>query len=182
MKSNCPTIISWSFSNPKIFALAFFMHETLLSRQSFWPEFCVVWSRKMPASGWGSVWESSSFVPWFSTFVFRNVPGTVSEFVLICGFKRNSSYLDRTPRMRDSLLLNSRDSFFVDSACYLLRKLSDIFLVNSRNGRVSWLAVPRMFLLCFSCNGCQLSFVCQRCHLLEGKCYAVMKTELGLIC
>ena len=107
--------------------------------------------------------------PWFSTFVFRNVPGTVPECVRICGFKRNSSNLERTPKMRDSVLLNSWDSFFSDSAFNLLRNLCDIFLVNSKNGRVSWLAVPRMFLLCFSCNGCQLSFVSQCCHLFEAK-------------
>ena len=59
--------------------------------------------------------------------------------------------------------------FVSDSAFNLLRNLCDIFLVNSRNGRVSWLAVPRMFFLCFSCNGCQRSFVSQRCHLFEGK-------------
>ena len=153
-----------------------------MSRQSFVPKLYVVWQRKMPASGWGSLWESSSFVPWFSTFVFRNVPGTVPECVFICWFKRNSCNLDRAPRKRDSVLLYSWDSFFTDSAFYLLRKLCDIFVVNSRNGRVSWLAVPRMFLLRFSCNGCQLSFVSQRCHLLKGKCYAVMKTELFFIC
>ena len=84
-----------------------------LSRQSFGPEFCVVWPRKIPASGWGSLWESSSFVPWFPTFVFRNVPGTVSECVRICWFKRNSSNLDRAPKMRDSVLLNSWDSFLL---------------------------------------------------------------------
>ena len=67
----------------------------------------------MPASGWGSLWESSSFVPWFSRFVFRNVPGTVSECVRICWFKRNSSNLDRAPNMRDSVRLNSWDSFLV---------------------------------------------------------------------
>ena len=72
--------------------------------------------------------------------------------------------------------------FFSDSAFNLLRNLGDIILVNSRNGRVSWLTVPRMFLLCFSCIGCQLSFVSQRCHLLKGKCYTVMKTELVFLC
>ena len=72
--------------------------------------------------------------------------------------------------------------FFSESAFNLLRNLCDILLVNSGNGRVSWLAVPRMFLLCFFCNGCQLSLVSQRCHLLKGKCYAVMKTELVFIC
>ena len=88
--------------------------EPLLSRQSFGPKFCVVWPRNMPASGWGSLWESSSFVPWFSTFVFRNVSGTVSECVRICWFKRNSSNLDRAPKMRDSVLLNSWDSFLLN--------------------------------------------------------------------
>ena len=77
------------------------------------PAFCVVWLRKRPASGWGSLWESSSFVPWFSTFVFRNVLGTVPECVRICGFKRKSSNLDRADKMRDSVLLNSWDSFLV---------------------------------------------------------------------
>ena len=67
----------------------------------------------MPASGWGSLWESSSFVPWFSTFVFRNVPGTVLECVCICWFERNSSNLDRASEMRDSILLNYWDSFLV---------------------------------------------------------------------
>ena len=59
--------------------------------------------------------------------------------------------------------------FFNDFAFNLFRKLCDMFLVNSRNGCVSWLAVPRMLLLCFSWNGCQLSFVSQCCHLFEGK-------------
>ena len=54
--------------------------------------------------------------------------------------------------------------FFRDFAFILLENLCDIILVNCRKGRVSCLAVPRMFLLCFSCNDCQLSFVSQRCH------------------
>ena len=72
--------------------------------------------------------------------------------------------------------------FFSDSVFNLLRNLCDIFLVDSRNGRVSWLAVPRIFLLCFACNGCIFSFPSQRCHLLKGKCYTAMKTELVFIC
>ena len=67
----------------------------------------------MPASAWGSLRESSSFAPWFSPLVFRNVPGTVPECVRICGFKRNSSNLDGAPKKRDSVLLNSSDSFLV---------------------------------------------------------------------
>ena len=132
------------------------------------PEFCVVWLPKMPASGWGSLWEWSSFVPWFSTFVFRSVPGTVPKCVSNCGFKRNSSILDRATKMRDSVLLNSWGSFLA-TLLSVSSETCDIFLVNSRNRRVSWLAVPRMFLLCLSCNSCQLSFVSQCCHLFEGK-------------
>ena len=84
-----------------------------MSRQPYGPRFCIVWPPKMPASGWGSLWESSSFVPRFSTFLFRKVPGTLSECVRICWFKRNSSNLDRSPKMRDSVLLNSWDSFLL---------------------------------------------------------------------
>ena len=44
-----------------------------------------------------------------------------------------------------------------------------VFLNVSRHGHVSWLAVPRMFLLGFSCNSHQLPFLSQCCHLLQGK-------------
>ena len=64
-------------------------------------------------SGWGSFWERSLLGSWFSTSAFRNVPGTVRENDRICGFKRSSPYLDRAPRMRDCVLLNSWDSLFV---------------------------------------------------------------------
>ena len=84
-----------------------------LSGPTSGPEFCVVWLRKRPASGWGSLWELSSFVRWLSTFVFRNVSGRVPECVRICWFRRNSSNLDRALKMRDSVLLNFWDSFLV---------------------------------------------------------------------
>ena len=71
------------------------------------------WQTEGPTSGWGSSWERSSFGSWFSTFVFRNVPETVPECVRICGFSRNSSNLDRAPKKRDSVLLNSWDNFSV---------------------------------------------------------------------
>ena len=128
------------------------------------------WQTEGPTSGWGSSWERSSFGSWFSTFVFRNVPGTVPECVHICGFKRKSSNLDRAPKQNAGLCpAELLGQFFSDLAFHLLRKLCEIFLVNSRNGRLSWLAVPRTSFFCFSCNGCQLSFVSQCCHLFEGK-------------
>ena len=64
-------------------------------------------------SGWGSFWERSRLGSWFSMSVMRNVPGVVPENVRICGFRRNSSNLESAPKMRDSVLLNSWDSFIV---------------------------------------------------------------------
>ena len=64
-------------------------------------------------SGWGSFWERSPLGSWFSMSAFRNVPGKVPENLRICGFKRKSSYLDSAPKMRDSVLLNSWDSYLV---------------------------------------------------------------------
>ena len=90
--------------------------------------------------------------------------GTVPECVRICWFKRNSSNLDRVPKMRDSVLLNSWDSFLLtlpsisSESCVIYSSLilgTDVFR--------DW-PVPKIFLLYFSGNGCQLSFVSQRCH------------------
>ena len=64
-------------------------------------------------SGWASFRERSPLGSWFSTSAFRNVPGTVPENVRICGFKGKSSNLDRAPKMQDSVLLNSWDTFLV---------------------------------------------------------------------
>ena len=142
------------------------------------PEFCVIWLRKMPPSGWGSLWESSSFVPWFSTFMFRNVPGTVPEWVRICGFKKNSSNLYRAPKMRDYVLRNSWDWFLVtlplisSETCVIYSSLilgTDVFR--------DW-----PFLGCFSCvsliTAANFRLFLNVAIFLKGKCYAVMKTEL----
>ena len=52
-------------------------------------------------------------LPGFFKFVLRNVPGTLPESVGICGLERNSSNLDRAPKIRDSVLLKSWDTFLV---------------------------------------------------------------------
>ena len=140
------------------------------------------WQTEGPTSGWGSLWESSSFVPWFSTFMFRNVPGTVSECVRICWFKRNSSNLDRAPKMRDSILLNSWDSFLVilpsisSETCVIYSSLilgTDVFR--------DW-----PFLGFSSCDSlvtaANFRLFLNVAIFLKGKCYAVMKTELFCIC
>ena len=67
----------------------------------------------MPASGWGSLWESSSFVPCFVPNAFRDVSGAVSEWPWTSGFMRKSSRRDKAPNMRLCVLLNSCDNFFV---------------------------------------------------------------------
>ena len=84
-----------------------------MSWPSSGPELCVVWLWKMPASGWGSLRELSSFVPWFEPYAFRDVSGAVPEWPWISGFMRKSSRRDNAPKMRFSVLLNSWDNFFV---------------------------------------------------------------------
>ena len=140
------------------------------------------WQTEGPTSGWGSLWESSSFGPWFSTFMFRNVSGTVSECVRICWFKRNSSNLDRAPKMQDSILLNPWDSFLVilpsisSETCVIYSSLilgTDVFR--------DW-----PFLGFSSCDSlvtaANFRLFLNVAIFLKGKCYAVMKTELFCIC
>ena len=85
----------------------------LLSWSSSGPEFCVIWLLKMPASGWGLLWESSSFAPWFILKMFRDVSGAVPERPWISGFVRKSSRCANAPSMRFSILLNSCDNSLV---------------------------------------------------------------------
>ena len=143
-----------------------------------WPEFCVVWLRKGPVSGWGSLWESSSFVPWLSTFVFRNVSGTVPECIRTCWFRRNSSNLDRAPKMRDSILLNSWDSFLVTlpsisaESCVIYSSLilgTDVFRDSPFLG----------FSFCISLvTAANFRLFLNVAIFWREKCYAVLKTEL----
>ena len=153
-----------------------------MSRATSGPEFCVIWLRKMPSSGWRSLWESSSFVLWFSTFGFRNVPGTVPACVRICWLKRNSSNFDRVPKMQDSVQLNSWDCFLVtlpsisSEVCVIYSSLilgTDVFC--------DW-----PFLGCSSCvslvTAANFRLFLNIANFLKGKCYAVMKTELVFVC
>ena len=93
------------------------------------------------------------------------VPGTVSESVRICWFKRNSSNLDRAPKRRDSVLLNSWDSFLPtllsvsSESCVIYSSLilgTDVFR--------DW-----PFLGFSSCISLVTAFVSQCCHFLGGK-------------
>ena len=84
-----------------------------MSWPSSGPEFCVIWLLKRPASGWGLLWESSWFVPWFILNTFRDVSGAVLEWPWISGFMRKSSIRASAPSMRFSNLLKSCDNFLV---------------------------------------------------------------------
>ena len=115
------------------------------------------WQTENSNSGSGSFWERYPVGSWFYTSVFRNFPATVPESVRICGFKRNSSNLDRARKMRDSVLLNSWDSFSVT----LLSISSETWVMSSSviSGTdvcVLCLTVPGMFT-CFPWNSCWLS-------------------------
>ena len=101
---------------------------------------------RVPFSGWESSWEWSLFGSWLSTFVFRNVPGTVPECVRICGFKRNSSNLDTAPKMRVSVLLNSWNSFLAPSSISSETCMICSSLILGTEVFRDW-----SFLGCFSC-------------------------------
>ena len=121
-------------------------------------------------------------VPWFSTFVFRNVSQTVPECVRICGFKRNSSNLDRAPKMRDSVLLNSWDSFLVT----LPSISSETCVINFSLNLETDVFRDWPFLGCFSrvylVTAANFGLFLNVAIFLKGKSYAVMKTELVFIC
>ena len=76
----------------RVYILKWVNQHKYVSRQSFWPEFRIVWLPKMPASGWGSLWESSSFVPWFVLNAFRDITGVVPDLPWISGFMRESPF------------------------------------------------------------------------------------------
>ena len=110
-------------------------------------------------SGWGSFWERSPVGSLFSTSAFPNGPGTVPETVRIYEFKRKLSNLDRALKMRDSVLLNSWDSFLLSLPSISSETCVMFLFSNSSNGRVPWLCVTKMIFLCFLWNSCQLLFV-----------------------
>ena len=95
--------------------------------------FCVIWLLKRPASGWGLLWESSSFVPWLILNTFQDVSGPVPEWPWNSGFMRKSSRRANAPSTRFSVLLNSCDVLFSDSSLNFLRNLSYVVLLWSRN-------------------------------------------------
>ena len=96
---------------------------------------------------------------WFPTFMFRDVPGTITDCTGTCGFRRNSSSLDRAPGIRLPVLLNSWDNFFVTLPFISCDTWVILLLVYSGNSWISWQANPRGSRLIISCNCCQLFLV-----------------------
>ena len=75
--------------------------------------FGVIWPWKEPASGRGSFWEISSFVPWLVFNACRDGSGVVPECPGSSGFIRKSSSRASAPRTQSSVPLNSFDSLFM---------------------------------------------------------------------
>ena len=104
-KSDVPVVLVIS-----VYFTRFFYNVIMMSWPTFGSESCAVWLQKMPTSEWGSLWESSSFVPWSVPNGFRDVSGVVPEWPWISGFMRKSSSRPSAPSMRFSVLLNSCDN------------------------------------------------------------------------
>ena len=88
-------------------------------KQLWWVSSCsepfrlLGWQAENTASQQGSPSEQSPFGYRFSELLFLGVPGTATEQVQTCGLTRNSSRFDKTPKMRDSVRLNSLQIFLV---------------------------------------------------------------------
>ena len=57
--------------------------------------------------------EGSPVVSLFSVLLLLDVPGTATDQVRTCWLRRNSSSYDNAPKIRDSVPLNSLESFLV---------------------------------------------------------------------
>ena len=73
----------------------------------------LVWRTENTTSGQGSSRERSPVGSRFPELLFLDVPGTAMEQVRTCGFRRNSSSLDKASKIHDSVRLNSLESFLV---------------------------------------------------------------------
>ena len=73
----------------------------------------LVWQVEKTTSIQGSSRERSPVGSRFSEFLFLRVPVTATEQVRTCGFRRNSSSLDKAPKMREFVRLNFWGSYLV---------------------------------------------------------------------
>ena len=132
-------------------------------------KFSAVWLWETPASGWRSLWESSSFVPWFLRSVFRDVSGAIPEWPWISGFRRKSSRRDaafRPTELLGQILCYSTLNFFGN--------FSDIVFLWSENIWVLCQVTPKMFLTILLVNCCKFSLIPQSCDFLREKWRSVI--------
>ena len=88
--------------------------KLILKTTNFWSKKLLLsWPRMRSASGWGSFWESSSFVPWLIINAIPEGSGVVPERPGSSGFIRKSSSQASAPRILFCVLLNSFDNLFV---------------------------------------------------------------------
>ena len=71
------------------------------------------WWEDTIASGQGPFGERSPLGSQFPESLFLGVPGTATEQVRTCGFRRNSSSLEKAPKIRDSVRLKTFESSLV---------------------------------------------------------------------
>ena len=127
----------------------------------FWARVCVVWLVKMLASGWGSLCESSSFVPWFVSNAFQDISRAVPEWPWISGLMRKSSRCDNATNMRFFELLRR---LLCDSSLNFFGNLIYVVLLRLGNTRVLSPIAPKMFLTIFLVCCCQFPLVSKSCH------------------
>ena len=135
------------------------------------------WLAENTASGQGSPRERSPVGFRFSESLFLDVPGTATEQVRICGFRRKSSSLDKAPKIRDSNRLRSLESFLVT-----------LTSISSETWEMYSWANPRSSVFCdwlfLVFSGASLEtaakfpVILQCCQNSEGKSLSVVKIEL----
>ena len=135
----------------------------------------IIWMMRLV--DWGSHFRMrdslGTILIWFIIYYIcvQDVPVKFPECVRICGFKINSSSLDRASKFRDSVVLKSWDSFCKNSSFSLLKKLYYIILADLKNGRVSLLAVPGCSPCVFLATATNFCLFLNVAILLKGKTF-----------
>ena len=120
-------LIIWNDHNAICIVFSIFQKRTPSQAQCFCLGYLMLWGASSSSErfrlpewveesislGQGSFRERSPVGSRFSESLFLDVPGTAMEQVRTCGFRRNSSSLDKAPKIRDSVRLNSFESLLL---------------------------------------------------------------------
>ena len=152
-----------------------------ISWPSSGPAFCVVWLSKMHASGWWSLRELSSFVPWFFQVCVSECSRNGSGVRPYLWVQEEFVYFRQSTIMRDSVLLNSWNSFLLTlPSIYWETCVICSSLILGTDVIRDW-----PFPGCSSCvsrvTAANFRLFLNVAIFLKGKCYANMKTELVFI-